>query len=237
MNMFKYLFLLIYFFPTLLWAGSWSGHADLGFTDTSGNSDTSSLNAGFGLAYETGRWTHGLELDGLRNEDSGVVNAERYEAEGKSQYALSEISYVFGQLDYERDEFAGVFQRTSETVGYGQTLIDSDPHKLVGEISAGATQVEFQDGEEESGVIARLGLDYDWQISDSAKFGEDLSVESGGVNTYIESETSLKMSIIGSLFAKLSYIIKHNTEVPAGTENTDTISAVSLSYEFGNNEE
>lgn len=229
----KLLFLMLIFPGSSAIAASWTGHADLGYTDTSGNSETSSLNAAFGLGYETGLWTHGLELKALRSEDNGETNAERYEADFKSQYALSDISYVFGKIDYEKDEFAGVARRLSETIGYGRTLYDTEPHKLVGEASVGASQVRFQDGTRDSGAIARLGLDYDWTISESAVFGQDLTVESGGVNTYIESITELKMTVIGNLFAKLSYTIKHNTDVPAGTEETDKITAVALSYEFG----
>ena len=226
-------FLVALAMPATAIAGSWSGHVDLGFNDTGGNSDTTSLNAALGAGYATGKWKHGLELKALRSEDSDVVNAERYEATGKSKYALSDISYLFGQLDYEQDEFSGVYRRTSETLGYGRTLLDRKPHKLVGEISAGASQVEFQDGDKQSGAIARLGLEYDWAISETAKFEQNLSVESGAINTYVESETSLKFAVTGSLYAKLGYVLKHNSEVPAGTSSTDTVSSVSLSYEFG----
>ena len=214
----RFLIAVLSAFPGAAAAGSWSGHADLGFTETSGNSDTSSLNAGVGAAYATGRWKHSLEVAALRNEDSGQINAERYEATAKSKYALSEISYAFGQLDWERDEFAGVFERTSQTVGYGRTLIYSEPHTLIGEISAGATQVEFKDGSKESGPIARLGFDYDWLISETATFTEDLSVESGGVNTYIESVTGLKLNVVGSLFAKLTCGCAKVIEVTRGIQ-------------------
>ena len=45
--------------------------------------------------------------------------------------------------------------------------------------------------------------------------------------------TELKLSVVGNLFASLSYTIKNNSEVPAGTEQTDTFAAVNLSYAFG----
>ncbi|RJF80234.1 DUF481 domain-containing protein [Oleomonas cavernae] len=41
------------------------------------------------------------------------------------------------------------------------------------------------------------------------------------------------MSVVGNLAAGLNYTVRNNSEVPAGTEKTDTFTAVNLSYAFG----
>jgi putative salt-induced outer membrane protein len=57
-------------------------------------------------------------------------------------------------------------------------------------------------------------------------------VEAGSENTYFESVTALKARLVGDLALVASYTVKHNTDVPALTEKTDTYTALSLEYAF-----
>ena len=214
------------------WPGEWSGYADLGYASSSGNSETKHLDAALGLQYASAPWTHSLDLAALEGSESGRTNAQRYEIEAKSKYALSDISYLFGDLIHERDEFGGVKKRSVQTVGYGRELFNTDIHSLEAELGVGARQSELQDGSQEDEAILRLAVDYERQISESAKFDQNLLVEAGQENTYVESISALKLRINGNLYAKLAYTVKHNDSVPAGLENTDTYTSVNLSYEF-----
>ncbi len=81
-------------------------------------------------------------------------------------------------------------------------------------------------------MVGRAGLIYAWQISETSRFAQTLTTEYGDTNTYTESLSELKLSVIGGVFANLAFTVKHNSNVPADTEQTDTISAVSLSYEY-----
>ena len=51
-------------------------------------------------------------------------------------------------------------------------------------------------------------------------------------NTYIESVSAIRARLIGDFNLVLSYTIKQNTNVPAGSEKRDTQSAVSIEYAF-----
>jgi putative salt-induced outer membrane protein len=42
----------------------------------------------------------------------------------------------------------------------------------------------------------------------------------------------LRADIIGNLALVLSYRLRHNSDVPAGTEKTDRFTAISLEYGF-----
>lgn len=211
----------------------WSGNADIGYSASDGNSDTENLNFAATTEYVKALWTHGLRLNAVREDDDGTTQAERYEAGYKVEYAVSEVSYLFGNLAYERDEFGGVFQRTSQTLGYGRKLLNTEVHSLEAEIGLGARQSELQDGTEEEEGIVRLGAAYERILSDSATVNQDLIIEAGNSNTYLESISAMKLRINGNLYAKLAYTVKHNDTVPVGTEETDTYTTVSLSYQFG----
>ena len=44
--------------------GPWSGSATLGFLSTSGNTESTSLNSGFEVNYQSGNWLHGDRREG-----------------------------------------------------------------------------------------------------------------------------------------------------------------------------
>ena len=81
-------------------------------------------------------------------------------------------------------------------------------------------------------AIIRGGLDYAWKLSETAIFTQDLTVESGADNTYLESVTALRARILTDIALVASYTIKQNSDVPLGSEKTDTFTALSLEYAF-----
>jgi putative salt-induced outer membrane protein len=210
----------------------WSGKATLGYLATSGNTESSSLNSGFGIAYLVGRWAHGLELKAINATEEETTTAEAYAAAWKSEFNLTDRDFLFGRVNWRKDRFSGYDQQLSESVGYGRRLIDTGVHFLNAEIGAGARQSDLVDGTSESDLIVRAGVNYRWQFAATAAFTQDISTESGEENTYVESVTALKASLIGDLAVVVSYTLKNNSEVPAGSENTDRFTAVSLEYVF-----
>ena len=87
-------------------------------------------------------------------------------------------------------------------------------------------------GEREGEVIALGKLDYNWQISDSARFTQLVSVEYGDTNTKTRSESAILAKINGSLQMKVAYNITHNSDVADDKENTDTETSLTLVYSF-----
>ena len=210
----------------------WSGSVTLGYLATSGNTESSSLNSGFEVGYTAGKWYHRVKGRAVNSSQDEQTIAEAYELGWKTEYSFSEFNYAFGRVDWRKDRFSGYDHQISETVGYGRRIIDSEQHTLNAEIGAGARQLETQLGETESDVILRGSLDYSWRFTETAEFLQELSVESGETNTYLESVSALKATLIGDLALVASYTIKNNSEVPAGLEKTDTFTALSLEYAF-----
>lgn len=218
-----------------------TGKVELGALQTSGNSETSSYNTKFSLVHTRGEWENKFTGSAFFAEEEDESTAERYAAGLRSSYDFTEFNYVFVNLTYDKDLFGGVRERTTQTIGYGRKLLATKRHDLRLEAGAGARQELPQDtgpGEPErnSEAIYRGALFYEWDISDTSTFNQTLSVESGSDNTYSESVTALKLTIVGPTFASISYTVQNNSDVPAGTEETDTFLSVSLSYEFGNKE-
>ena len=212
--------------------GPWSGKASLGYLATSGNTDNSTLNTGFEVAYAINKWTHEFKAAAIQASESSVTTAESYDAGWKSERKIGDKDFLFGRLDWRKTRFGAFDTQFSQTVGYGRTLIDSEKHKLNGELGGGARQSEAQDGTTSSETIGRGGLYYKWLFSETAEFGQDLTTEVGQDNTFYESVTAIKSRLYGDLALVASYTIRRNTDVPPTIEKTDTYTAISLEYAF-----
>ena len=213
-------------------ASNWKGEAELGYVQTSGNSQTTTVSTKFGIKHEKDAWRQKLSIAALRASDSGETTAEQFSSLLRAEYILTSIDYLFGSVRYEDDRFAGYDQRTTEVLGYGHTVINTASHKLSLETGAGARQTENVDGSSNDEGLIRLALDYEWKISDHSLFRENLTVDKGQDNTVTESVTELKLKINSALSMKVTVTVKDNSEVPVGTKNTDTSSAVTLVYDF-----
>jgi len=213
-------------------ASPWAGKVTMGYLATSGNTETTTLNSGFEVGYTAGKWLHVAQAAAINASEDNVTTAEAYDLGWKSERNLTDHDFLFGRLSWRKDRFGGFDTQFSQSVGYGRRLLNLDRHKLNAEIGAGARQSTRQDDTKESETILRGGLYYKWILSETADFRQDLTVEGGDKNTYLESVTALSARLFGDLALVASYTVKHNTDVPPLTEKTDTHTALALEYAF-----
>ena len=209
-----------------------TGRVTLGYLATTGNTETSSLNSAFEAAYKRSRWLHEATAAAINASENKQSTAEAYEAGWTSSWDISERDFVFGRLNWRKDRFGGFDTQFAQTVGYGRRVIVSDRHNLNLNVGAGARQSEDQVGVKDDEAIFTAGLDYVWTLSDTSEFRQDLRVESGSSNTFSESVTAITARLVGALNLTASYTIRNNSDVPIGTEKTDTRSAIALEYTF-----
>lgn len=209
-----------------------SGLVGLGYLATSGNSDNKSASGSFELNWHYDPWKHTLSGTAIKSSTSGVTTAEAFGITGQSNYAFSENSYLYGLLAFNSDEFSTVDEQTRAAVGYGHSLINKDKHVLNVEVGAGQRWADLRDGTSEDEVIFRVAGDYLWQISETSKFTQTLSVESGSSNTYTEAVSKVDAKILDTLALALSFTVKNNSDVLPGIDKTDTFTRISLEYTF-----
>ncbi len=210
----------------------WAGKATLGYLATSGNTENSTLNTGFELGYTSGKWVHLLQAAAITASENEMTTAEAYDVGWKSERKITEQDFLFGRLDWRKDNFGAFDTQFAQTVGYGRRLIDNDKHKLNAELGLGARQSELQLGAKEDETIFTAGAFYKWAFSETAEFRQDVTIEVGDENTHSESVTAISAKLLGDLALVASYTIKNDSDVPPLTEKTDTYSALSLEYSF-----
>ena len=214
------------------WGTEWTGSGELGYVATSGNTDTRNLAAKIGLINDREKWRHSLGLEALNSENEGDTTAERYFAGWQSDYKLSEQDYLFGRLSYEDDKFSGYEYRTTENIGYGRRVLNRENMTLDLEIGPGARQSKLETGGTENEFILRIAGRYGWQISDTAKFTQELSADIGEDATISKSVTALQADVMNNLAMKVSFTAKNTSDVPDGIDKTDTETALTLVYGF-----
>ena len=211
----------------------WSGKGEFGLVVTSGNSDTQNVNLALGFEKKTEKWHHKFSAVALNAETDSTKTANRFGLEWQSDYKLSEVSYVLGNLRYTDDDFGAFSETIAAVAGYGRKLIDNETHKLNGELGLGVREDTDQiTNHSNSEAIISGVLDYSWAISETTAFTNKFLVESGSDNTFLENDTALSVSINDRLALKLGLNIRHNTDVTGTLDDTDTLTTVNLVYNF-----
>jgi putative salt-induced outer membrane protein YdiY len=213
-------------------SGPLAGHIRFGFLSTTGNTETTTMNTGAEATYTLERWTHKATAAALYSDENNVTTAEAYEALWRSDWALTKKDALFGRLIWRKDRFGGFATQFSQTFGYSRKILTGENHVLSADLGLGARQSEDQLGVDTDEVIYTVGADYTWNFSETAKFQQTLAFEVGEENTFSESVSSITTTLIGALSLVASHTIRHNSDVPIGTEKRDTRTAVSLQYDF-----
>ncbi len=230
--MMKKIGLILALLPLTVAAEDWKGNGELGFTSTSGNTDSQTLTTKLNFTKKQDKWAHTLDLSLLKASTNNVDSADSLILAEKSDYKIAEKAYVFASFRYEDDKFSGFDNQTSLSAGMGSNIIDDKKQSLDLSAGLGLKRLEVSGGESDSGGILSLQGKYKNQLSEHASFHQDLLFEIGDANTHSESVSALKMKIAGNLSSVLTYTVKNNSDVPAGVEKTDAITSIALGYDF-----
>ena len=211
----------------------WSGEGDLAYSRATGNTESETLLSKLKLVYAEGRWTHTGQLEAINTSEDDQRSAESYVLKEQSNFDISDTTYAFGGFRYEDNRFSGYEYQASVKAGLGKHLIDDGVAVFDIEGGVGYRRSEEQDtGETFNEAIAIAAAKYHRQLTETTRFESDLNVESGKDNTYAEFVMGVKVKINSRLALRVAYMVKHNTDVPDDTENTDTLTSVGLNYNF-----
>lgn len=210
---------------------------EFGYIATTGNTETTSVKGKLSAHQELTQWSNDYTVEALYKKDqiSGVeqTTAQKYFLSAQGNYKLENPDHrIFGFASYEDDKFSSFNYQATLAAGWSQKMWEDDTSRFHYSIGPGYSFAETNEGEDQSGLIVRGSLDYQWKISDTANFKQLLSTEVGSDNTKSKSETSVSAQISGDLSLKVSLILDHNSDVADDIDNLDTQTAVTLVYSF-----
>jgi putative salt-induced outer membrane protein len=228
---------------SLLAIFSWSASAqeesslatqlELGAIFTSGNTENENIKYKVSVDWDQSEnWDYQFTSDGFRSSQNGRSNAQRLYHTASGNHTINPDSYLQGRIAYENDKFSGFESQSDITVSYGRNMLQSRVNMTLG-LTAGIgirrSETEF---ETRSVTIARLATNYNWNVSESADFIQDFSIEAGSDSSIYRSETGIQTDIRENLSLKFSVKVKHQTDVPPNREKTDTETAITLVLNF-----
>ncbi|MDF1820941.1 MAG: DUF481 domain-containing protein [Alcanivoracaceae bacterium] len=228
-------------------ASPWTGEIAAGIEMKRGNTRSNSYSSNINAERDSHYWRHTFKAEAT-NEEQYDDNKKAYERSAERYFGSYKLdrklgydspNYLFNIGTYEKDNFSGFQYQWSYALGLGRRFIDNEKHTLDGEAGPGYRQscVEPQDGyrhcddKEEQGIL-RVAMKYRWQISESARFTEEISSEIGTDSTSSRAESVLTSKINASFSLRVRHLVTHESKVPAGKKEADHEFSVGLAYTF-----
>ena len=220
----------------------WTGEGELGAFQSSGNTESVGVAATLRLDREGIDWTHSIRLRADYQRQNGSTSREQFAASYEPRWQFDENIFAYGLAQYERDRIQGFSSRYSVSGGLGYRILDNPKLKLSLKAGPAYRVTDFTDGTSADRLAGLVGIDFDWQMLDRLKLTQDVEAlaETGGeatlifdgANTTINLVTGLDFRVSNRLRSRLSYKVEYDSNPPAGSEGTDTLTRATLIYGF-----
>lgn len=211
---------------------NWDGKGEIGAFRATGNSSETGVTANLALTRRGIDWRHKLRGRTDYQRSSGVTTREQFQFAYEPNYRINHRAFVYALAQYERDRFQGFSARYSLSGGLGYDLIANDAMQLSVKAGPAWRRTKRIAVPDETNLAGLTALDFSWSIAEGITLTEAASafVQSG--NSSLVSETGIQAAIASDFSVRLSYTVEHDTDPPAGAVQTDTLSRVTLIYDF-----
>lgn len=213
----------------------WSGQGELSFVATSGNTDTQTLGIGAEVVYQPLPWSVAFKAAFVRNESEGEEKANSLALMLRGARTFTPRFEAFARGDYLKNRFAGIESRVSGEGGVAYAVFPNPPHKLKAEAALGYTTEQRVAAADRDFPSARVGLFYEWQISRTAVYSEELSfIEDleDTENWRIVNAGALTADVTKVVALKLSFAILYSNEPVPGFGKRDTTFSAAVVAKF-----
>jgi len=214
----------------------WSGNLNFGWTQTSGNTDSTSLSISAAAARKTEK--NLLEASGqlLYGETDGNETTNKGESLVRFSYFHTKkfFSYCEGGAYY--DEFRNLDVGIRLAAGVGRKFLDTEKTRLSGRFGIAWTMEDYGIGmEDEDYTSATAGLDYSRNLSDNLLFTFQVSVDQDlaeSENWILNAEAALKSKLSGRISLIVSAADRYDNDPPPGVRENDLILITALGIAF-----
>jgi len=228
----------------------WSGEASLAGSKTTGNTETTDLGLALNLQKETDVWRHTVRGSADFGRVSGVNNKERFTLGYQIDRDINDRMYVFGNGDWYKDDFGAFKDGYYLGAGLGYKLVLPAPlgwdveaglgyrsqNPQIPGVSDSFTQADLDladlngDFDRTNELAARGASKLKYDFNDSVSLYNNSEILYSSSDTYVWNEIGVTANLMGNLAARASYRVDHHSDVPTGTENTDTITRFGVVY-------
>ncbi|MBI1341267.1 DUF481 domain-containing protein [bacterium] len=210
----------------------WSGEGNVSAGLTTGNTETTDLAAGLKLERDLGAWKFKGALNAEYGETDSAQTRNRWGLAAQADRDLSERYYAYGRGSFEQDEFSAFDSRAFLGVGAGVHLIKGDATSWSVEAGPGFRWDELSNGVKEESVAFRGASAFKHAFNEAVTLSNDTEITYAEVSTQVINALALTAKLSEALAARVSFEVRHDTDVLPGREKTDTATRFSLVYGF-----
>jgi putative salt-induced outer membrane protein len=215
---------------------TWGGTIDLGYVDASGNTESRTFSLGENFKWKTSpRFTILQQLRSIYGEARDSVIAKSFDTDLNGDYRMFDgVGVTFG-VGYDKNRFAGIKQRTEESVGlsWSAQTARGDSLRLVGGILF--TQQENTLNEKTDFTAAKTGLWFRTPVGKYAYFVENAEAIPNfdtSEDWRLNSESSLIAAFSSRLALKLSYLVRFDNLPEPGFLDTDRLFTAGIQVKY-----
>lgn len=215
---------------------------NLGFANTTGNSDTMSLNGKYSLAskvegYDDKALKFMFDTSLFVTKNAGVTNYEEYLVNLVLEQYITDSWLIYGSVDWLRNKFINYDNKLAIGAGLGNELFADETHSLKLKVGFAYNVEEFSNAQAKNEFTSlNEYLEYDNKISDTSK----LYIKVGAMQNIDDFSNDYDfLSVIGlsvTLSDKLSLTIEEEIRYdglpPVGFDKTDTKTIIRVGYNF-----
>ena len=205
---------------------------EFGAIFTSGNTENENIKYKIVLDWVQQNWDYKFTSDGFRSSQDGISNAQRLYHSASANYTINEVSYAQGRVAYENDKFSGFDNQSDVTFSYGRNVLQNRDNMSLALTAGVGARRSVIEGDADTEGLVRFSANYLWNLSESADFIQDFSVDAGSNSSIYRTETGIQTDILENLSLKFTVKVKHQTDVPIDREKTDTETAITLVLNF-----
>lgn len=210
----------------------WTNSAEVGFVQTSGNSETTNIKLSDKFVYGWDKWQLEINALALRAEqttrtaanvagalvvtEESKTTAETYQLGGILRRDIRDGFYWLTGLEWTRNRPAGLDDRYQAQVGLGYRFFKTDVHELQTELGVTYTDETFVPGTEppdQNYAGARAFAGYTRKLSPTSTFTQTLELLENLDDTADwrgKSETAVTASITSSVALKASFTLLYD---------------------------
>ncbi len=209
--------------------------ADLGYVQTSGNTQVTTMNVGEKFTQQRGRFTLQQAFALVYGKQRDTVNTNNLRANLRGDYKIDNIFSLFLGTGFDRNTFAGIERRFEEQLGVAARLLAAASDTIRVEGGGSVTQQIGTDGRQQNFPSARGALAWRHAFTPAAYFLQNVEyipnmkeAEDWRVNT----ESSVVAPLSARIGLKLSYVIRFDNLPEPTFSKTDKLFTTGIQITF-----
>ena len=204
----------------------WELTGDVGFVNTAGNSEVTTLNVGEKVTHNRGNITVKQHFALLYGRTDGATTTSQWRTGLRGDLALTPAIAVYGLTGFDRNRFAGIERRFEEGVGVAFKLLKTERTRM--ELEAGLSLIQQRSTLDvtDNFSAARSAALFQYNFRPTAYLLQTVEVLPNLEETddlRVNTETALVAPLSRRLAIKISYVIRYDKLPEPGFEKTDRL--------------